>query len=93
MLFPLLAYHNIYFLTMTRRAQFERAMYILLNNIVRYADIPLEVPQLYPLPLTPVEYGLLPFFANWIVGFTIFCFSKKNNTRIFLCEKYWRIFL
>lgn len=46
-------------------------MYILLNNIVRYADIPLTVPTLCPLPTTASEYVLLPFFTNWIVGFTI----------------------
>lgn len=70
-LFPLLLHHGIFFLTNTRRLQFERAMYILLNNIVQYADIPGSVPTLCPLPTTASGYVSLPFFTNWIVGFTI----------------------
>lgn len=72
-LFPLLKYHNIYFQTNNRRAQFNKIMYILLNNISRhtYNSQPLEFPDYYPLPTLAKDYLNLPFFNNWLVGFTI----------------------
>lgn len=70
-LFPLMIHHGLFFLTDTRRAQFERAMFIMQNNITLFANITAHIPVLHPLPFTPAGYLLLPFFLNWIVGFTI----------------------
>ena len=41
-LFPLLLHHNIFFLTETRRAQFDLAMFIFNNEIKFYNDIPMN---------------------------------------------------
>jgi hypothetical protein len=38
--FPLLKYYNIFFLTSTRRKQFNLAMYILIMDIKKFKDIP-----------------------------------------------------
>ena len=40
-LIPLLQHYNLFFLTDTRRAQFERAFFILSNNILLFDSIPL----------------------------------------------------
>jgi len=84
--FPLLLYHNIFFLTETRASQFNLAMYILENNIKRHEDIPKDIPNKFELPKSPLDYTLLPFFNNWIIGFT--CsegsfFIKNNNDGCF----------
>lgn len=65
-LFPLLRYHNIYFLTETRNNQFHLAMYILENNITFYHQIPSKglIPTVFKLPLNPLDYTTLPFFKN-----------------------------
>src|SRR5690606_15852131 len=85
-IFPLLIHHNIFFLTNTRQEQFNKAMYILQNNIKLYSKIPGVVPTLYPLPKTALEYTTLAFFNNWIVGFTEAegsFFVKSNNDACF----------
>jgi hypothetical protein len=95
--FPLLAHHGLFFLTKVRRAQFDRAMFILQNNINLFSQLPTEIPtrntSTYNTTLsaaggtssraggglrtralrskTGVGYTQLPFFLNWIVGFTI----------------------
>ncbi len=87
-LFPLLVNNNIYFLTDTRVNQFNLAMYILKNDIKNYnliADIK-NIPAIFEIPKNPVDYTLLHFFKNWIVGFT--CsegsfFIKMNNDGCF----------
>jgi Cytochrome b/b6/petB/LAGLIDADG endonuclease len=38
--FPLFVYHNFYFLTDTRRAQYDKVMFILQNNIKKYSELP-----------------------------------------------------
>ena len=84
--FPLLLYHNIYFLTNTRITQFNIAMYILKNDIKNFKDIPREIPNVFELPSTARGYPQLPFFLNWIVGFTIAegsFFIKSNNDGCF----------
>ncbi len=70
-LIPLLVHHQLFFLTDTRRAQYEQAFYVLSNNITKFELIPSLVPTLNPLPSTAQGYCSLPFFTNWIVGFTI----------------------
>lgn len=70
-LFPLFKFHGLFFLTNRRRRQYDVAMHIIHNNIVRYNDIPSTVPTLNTLPIDALVYVTLPFFYNWIVGFTI----------------------
>ncbi len=87
-LFPLFLYHNIFFLTETRRAQFDLAFFILKSNIKVYSEIPnkKQIPFLFELPKTPLEYLNLVFFKNWIVGFTMSegsFFVKLNNDASF----------
>ena len=79
--FPLLMYHNIYFLTKTRSIQFNTAIFILKNNIRNFDKIPKIIPEVYILPSTPLDYINLLFFKNWIVGFTMAegSFFIKNN--------------
>lgn len=69
-LFPLLMYNNIFFLTNTRADQFNLAMYIFKNDIKMYNQIPENTPAVLEIPKNPIDYTLLPFFKNWIVGFT-----------------------
>jgi hypothetical protein len=89
--FPLLIHHNIFFLTKTRRAQFDLAMFILKNNIKFYDQIAnmatpegwsnIGIPSIFKLPETAQDYINLAFFKDWLVGFTnaegSFCI--KNN--------------
>lgn len=85
-LFPLLIYNNIFFLTETRVNQFNLAMYILKNDIRIYDEINKNnVKDIFKLPSNSFEYILLPFFKNWIVGFTcsglysgVVKFSQEN---------------
>lgn len=84
LVFPLIIYHNLYFLTETRRAQFNKAMFIIRSEIKKYSELPTEIPIYNSLPQTGEDYSKLPFFHNWIVGFTIAegSFFKKNNNDI-----------
>lgn len=65
-LFPLLIYHNIFFLTITRRDQFNLAMYIMKNDIKLYNQIPdiKNIPVVFKLPQNSFDYTLLHFFRN-----------------------------
>lgn len=86
--FPLLLHHEIFFLTETRRAQFDWAIFILKENKKVYDQIPAttEIPRLFELPKTALDYANLAFFKNWIVGFTASegsFFVKKNNDGCF----------
>ena len=87
-LFPLLLYNNLFFLTNTRVNQFNLAMYILKNDLKLYNQIPdiNNIPAVFEIPKNPLDYTLLHFFKNWIVGFT--CsegsfFIKSNNDGCF----------
>jgi hypothetical protein len=62
--FPLLLYHKIFFLTETRRAQFNMAMHILTKDIKIYSCLPEVPPVLFELPLNAERYPNLPFFKN-----------------------------
>nr|ATX62062.1 hypothetical protein [Tremella fuciformis] len=75
-LFPLLLHHNIFFLTHTRRLQYALALHVLMNNIVLFGDLPTGNNNQYlglipSLPNTAMNFTVLPFFFNWIVGFTM----------------------
>ena len=87
-LFPLLLYNKIFFLTNTRINQFNLAMFIFKNEIKIYDQIPdiNKIPAVFEIPKNPFDYTLLHFFKNWIVGFT--CsegsfFIKSNNDGCF----------
>jgi hypothetical protein len=87
--FPLLLHNNIFFLTETRRAQFDLAMYVLQSDKKVYDKLPLlgeAVPSFFELPKTALGYLDLKFFNNWIVGFTVSegsFFVKNNNDGCF----------
>lgn len=86
--FPLLTHNNIFFLTDTRINQFNMAMYVMEKDINKYTDIPNieNIPLKFKLPNNPYGYTLLPFFKNWIVGFTNSegsFFIKNNNEGCF----------
>ena len=87
-IFPLLLHHNIFFLTESRRAQFDLAMLIIKNDLKLFNQISNynKVPTIFELPKTASEYLSLAFFKNWLVGFTnaegSFC-KKKNNDACF----------
>jgi hypothetical protein len=114
-LFPLFLHHNIFFLTEVRRAQFNLAMFILKEEIKIYDQIPTlpcfdasgnrkEIPLLFELPKTALDYLNLHFFKNWIVGFTQAegsfcvkanndgCFQLKQRTHVLLFEAFKLIF-
>ncbi|MCV5137493.1 hypothetical protein OFB61_22960 [Escherichia coli] len=63
-LFPLLMYNKIFFLTNTRADQFNLAMYIFKNDIKMYNQIPDNTPAVFEIPKNPIDYTLLPFFKN-----------------------------
>lgn len=86
--FTLFLYHNIFFLTETRKDQFNLAMHILKNDIRSYDIIAStkSVPLCFELPKTSLDYTKLPFFRNWIVGFAMSegsFFVKSNNDGCF----------
>jgi hypothetical protein len=85
-LFPLLVYNNIFFLTENRRAQYHMALYIFNNNIRYYKELPHVAPIIQELPTRPEGYVNLEFFTNWIVGFVVAegsFFIKNNNDGCF----------
>lgn len=78
-------HHNLFFLTEGRRRQFERAIFVLTQGLTRWQDVPESgtAPTLFPLPTTAIN---LPFFFNWIVGFTTaegFFYIKTNGGIVF----------
>ena len=84
--FPLLIYHNIYFLTNIRCNQFNKVMFIMQNDLKKFEEIPQEIPEVFILPSTAIEYTKLLFFNNWLVGFTMAegsFFIKNNNDACF----------
>lgn len=112
LLFPLLLHHNIFFLTKSRRAQFDLAMYIFKNNIKKYDEIAQYTknyeltlaPTFFELPKESIDYVKLPFFRNWLVGFTnaegsffikinkVGCFQLKQRIHVKLFEAFKLLF-
>ena len=85
-LFPLLRYHNLFFLTKERKRQYDKVLFILENNVLLFEDIPKIIPSYNILPLNSAEYLKIKFFHDWIVGFTIAEGSfliKKNQDACF----------
>lgn len=103
-LFPLFIYHNLYFLTETRRAQYDKVLFILQSNLKKYSELPGEFPVYNNLPVTASGYSELDFFKNWTVGFTMaegsflmknnkdICFSLKQRTHELLFEAFKILF-
>lgn len=105
-LFPLLLHYKIFFLTETRRSQFDLAMYILKNDTKVYDEISniKKISSNFELPKTATDYINLPFFNNWIVGFTVAegsffikvnndgCFQLKQRIHVILFEAFKLIF-
>ena len=84
--FPLLIYHNIFFLTNTRRDQFNLAIHIFKHNLKSFENIPALLKQAEGHPQTAKDYLNLEFFRNWVVGFTNAegsFFIKTNNDGCF----------
>jgi len=84
-LFPLLIYHNLYFLTKKRREQYYKALYVMENDIKIFSDIPNKC-FLDTRVITSRNILELKFFNDWIVGFTIAEGSflvKKNKDACF----------
>jgi hypothetical protein len=63
-LFPLLLHHGIFFLTETRKAQYNMAMHILNKDIKNYSELPKVAPIMQELPTNAEGYANLPFFKN-----------------------------
>ena len=114
-LFPLFLHHEIFFLTEVRRAQFNLAMFILKEELKNYDQIlgfpgfcaagnRKEIPVLFELPKTALDFLNLHFFKNWIVGFTQAegsfcvkanndgCFQLKQRKHVLLFEAFKLIF-
>jgi hypothetical protein len=62
----LLLHFGIFFLSETRKTQFNLAMFIIQNNIKIYDELPnkSEIPTLFELPKTASDYVKLFFFKN-----------------------------
>jgi Cytochrome b/b6/petB/LAGLIDADG endonuclease len=105
-LFPLILHHDIFFLTETRRAQFDLAMFIFKNDKKVYDQIPVitEILKFKEIPKTASDYLKLAFFKNWLVGFTMAegsfsikfnkdgCFQLKQRIHTHLFEAFKLLF-
>lgn len=86
-IFPLLIHYNIFFLTDTRRTQFDLAMYIIENELKYFDEIlrtnKKEMLGKFVIPKSSSNIINLNFFKNWLVGFTnaegSFCIKKNND--------------
>lgn len=83
-------------------------MFLLKEDRKVYSELPtkgkVEIPTLFKLPKTPSDYVNLPFFKNWIVGFTMSegsffvksnndgCFQLKQRLHVMLFEAFKLVF-
>ena len=103
-LFPLLLHHKLFFLTEIRREQLDKALFILQNDIKLFSAIPAVIPSIFPLATSASGYAGLPFFKNWIVGFTMAegsflfksnldaCFQLRKRKHVLLFEAFKIVF-
>ena len=86
-IFPLLIHQDIFFLTESRRAQFDLAMFIFNNDLKLFNQISCfnKVPTIFELPKTASDYLSLAFFKNWLVGFTNA--GQYQGVKIFILDK------
>lgn len=87
-IFPLFLHHGIFFLTEKRRYHFDLALFIFKNDIKIFDLIPNinNINSFFELPNTAEGFVDLPFFKNWLVGFTMaegYFFVNKNNEGCF----------
>jgi len=68
--FPLLLHHELFFLTKVRNEQFNKALFIMKNNLIYFKDIPI-LSFIREEILNSESILNLKFFDNWIIGFTI----------------------
>ena len=88
--FPLLLHHKLFFLTEKRQEQYNKVIFLFRNNINLYSEIPISIPSIIPKLKSSEDYINLPFFNNWIVGFTIAegsFFIKSNNDGCFQLQQ------
>jgi hypothetical protein len=104
--FPLLIHHNIFFLTNSRRDQFDLATHIFKNNLKLFEEIPKinYIFSIFKLPDAASDYLNIKFFRNWVVGFTNAegsflikanndgCFQLKQRTHVQLFEAFKLLF-
>ncbi len=62
-LFPLILYYNLFFLINVYQKQFNRAIYIMKNNIIKFSDILDIIPTFNILLNLIKDYINLPFFV------------------------------
>ena len=79
-LFPLLIHHNLYFLTLTRQLQFNKAMYILTHRVSQFTAIPATTITMLANETKAKDYLNLWFFTDWLVGFTVAPWSSLFPT-------------
>src|SRR5437660_1629575 len=103
---PTIGTVSIFFLTETRRSQFDLALFIFNNDKKVYDQILAinEIPTIFELPITASGYVDLAFFKNWIVGFTMAegsffikinndgCFQLKQRVHVLLFEAFKLLF-
>ena len=77
----------MFFLTSTRRSQFDLAMHIFHSDIKLFDLISnlKEIPTVFTLPKNPQDYINLKFYCSWLVGFTVAegSFLIKSNSDAF----------
>jgi hypothetical protein len=98
--FPILKHHNLFFLTDTRREQYDKALYLFNNDIKLYSKMPSIMLSTSQELKSVKDYINLSFFNNWIVGFTIAegsffiksngdgCFQLRQRLNILLFEAF-----
>lgn len=60
-LFPLINYHNMFFLTETRKSQFNKAIFVFIENIIKYSDFINKYKNDGSISNSNVYYKNLPF--------------------------------
>ena len=74
-IYPFLINNNIEFLVFNRRRQFFLLKYIIENNIKHWEDVDLnKIDRLFNKNNNKIEFVdiiKLPYFNNWLVGFTM----------------------
>jgi LAGLIDADG endonuclease len=86
-IYPYLQTNNLEFLTYNRRKQYLLLKYIIENNIKHWEELDLdEIDNLFKTSNKQLDFSdiiTLPYFKNWLVGFTIAegSFHIKSNGR------------
>jgi len=84
-IYPYLQTNNLEFLTYNRRKQYFLLKYIIENNIKHWEELDLdEIDNLFKKSNKKLDFSdiiNLPYFKNWLVGFTIAegSFHKKST--------------